>query len=798
MLLIVALVAVLGYGGWEFYQYREAKRIHDELTKDYPEKMEKLRQRQQRQQKQNSIDIDDGPAIVLDGENYKLELPASAKGVECVPVSDEQLTQLEQQGYDFIGRPLFVTCNGKEHVELDRAATVSFDLPKDFPKDKYLDLVGILVTDKGPEYRIPDYFALQEGVVRFKTCHFSPVGYGESPINAREEVINYVALNGWQTNMNNKILDKTLKQELKEFGNSIGFADDDLFGIAAKKLFANNTSVELAGVFVDTWDQRHDENATFENAKTLMKYVGKDLLAASFKKLQEDKAKETKILKDIEFSAGGEAIPIYEKELEQIQSRRSKIMEMLCEHLTPENVEKVSTQLGKGASFRECYVMACEYATDFAKGKLKDYATSLCPYVKAVEAVQVGGEITKEYIASEEAKDMWEAYERVAEPDGTIKDEFWNAIVTKKSGAFKTWHNITPEQMRAKFEERYRAKVDLEKRKEEARKLVDTITEHVDLNSINLRDYDYVSRLSKVYNLMERFRKELVNKDGIIHGQYGDLGVPSLVNKELCYVVDMYISSESEEKFYQWLAEEGYLDEQLKKTYDLLDGALWGGEEPVAEPVEEPEEEQSEEQGFQLQLDDYFFIQHTEALTQREMDNGVIGCRYGYYPGEEEKFKAHVVVDGTSFRIEMPEIKHVRNSKPDYDEFNISGYTVSGAFLPPEKLKVKNLVGIYTDVIYFSPSTLHYKAKYHYEREHCERRDNCIITLSEVEEEILPTKQACFGFEFVNDQFKSVKTVFVRFPVTLSRRYTTTCFNETNLTHDGEGFVEIELRRELY
>lgn len=47
-LLIVTLISVLGYGGWEYYQDREAKRTRERLTKDYPEKMKELEQRQQK------------------------------------------------------------------------------------------------------------------------------------------------------------------------------------------------------------------------------------------------------------------------------------------------------------------------------------------------------------------------------------------------------------------------------------------------------------------------------------------------------------------------------------------------------------------------------------------------------------------------------------------------------------------------------------------------------------------------------------------------------------------------------
>lgn len=54
VLLIVALIAVLGYAGWEYYQNREAKRTRERLTKDYPEKMKDLEKDKQNQNKDQS------------------------------------------------------------------------------------------------------------------------------------------------------------------------------------------------------------------------------------------------------------------------------------------------------------------------------------------------------------------------------------------------------------------------------------------------------------------------------------------------------------------------------------------------------------------------------------------------------------------------------------------------------------------------------------------------------------------------------------------------------------------------
>lgn len=104
--LIVVLIAVLGYGGWEYYQNRDAKRTRERLTKDYPEKMKELEQRQQKTGGTLSGDIefdedntsftkeDDGPKIVLSGEGYRLEVPESEGEIKCEEATDEEMAEL--------------------------------------------------------------------------------------------------------------------------------------------------------------------------------------------------------------------------------------------------------------------------------------------------------------------------------------------------------------------------------------------------------------------------------------------------------------------------------------------------------------------------------------------------------------------------------------------------------------------------------------------------------------------------------------------------------------------------------
>lgn len=102
--------------------------------------------------------------------------PEVASNVECVPVADAKLVELGQQGYSFIGRPVAVTRNGEEQIQLDQPATVSFNIPKEYPKDKYSKLKGVLITGEGASYLAPDDAALNEGIAKFEINHLGILG----------------------------------------------------------------------------------------------------------------------------------------------------------------------------------------------------------------------------------------------------------------------------------------------------------------------------------------------------------------------------------------------------------------------------------------------------------------------------------------------------------------------------------------------------------------------------------------------------------------------------------------------
>ena len=72
-LLIVALVAVLGYGGWEYYQYRHDKKVYEANTKDHDKLKEKLaRQQNKDSESQGTQKVSETQLKVLETDNGSL------------------------------------------------------------------------------------------------------------------------------------------------------------------------------------------------------------------------------------------------------------------------------------------------------------------------------------------------------------------------------------------------------------------------------------------------------------------------------------------------------------------------------------------------------------------------------------------------------------------------------------------------------------------------------------------------------------------------------------------------------
>lgn len=124
MLLIVALVAVLGYGGWEFYQYKEAKGKNSAMAKENP-KQKKQTQKpkesgtsassKEQESDQGSVSAD-SPTVTLCGVTVEVAPEMLKNGSQNVKVSK-------------LGQSVDSEGNRSEKYELEMGRHKQFDEP---------------------------------------------------------------------------------------------------------------------------------------------------------------------------------------------------------------------------------------------------------------------------------------------------------------------------------------------------------------------------------------------------------------------------------------------------------------------------------------------------------------------------------------------------------------------------------------------------------------------------------------------------------------------------------------------
>lgn len=532
---------------------------------------------------------DSRPPIVLKGEGYQLELPAFATDVQCEPVSEVREFDLMWQGHDLIVKPISVTRNGDNHVQLGQPATVRFAIPEDVPEDQYDELVGMLFTDHGTEYKIPDYYALREGFVQFETSHFCDLAAGRQRDALRELFIEKVAVNGWGRNMSNKDMEPTLRAQINKFAEDHCLGENDLVGIAMREVFGEKDFVKIGLDIVNAYDM---ENASLEErmavaSETMIKLAKGKVLSYFIKKLKVDENKKVKVMDELKSEKIGETV--YKTELHKIDSRRNKIIGVLEDHFKMENAEKVGTTLGSNPTFEECYILAWQYITEFAKEKTKEALIEMIPYLGYLKQMATAVEIWKKFWAATQMQDLYREYEKKANEKGALLDDGEWGLLTMYISAPKFLHGMTDKKMKDYIEQRYLEKKEIERRKEELREYIDMIEKSVDLKSecFEQKHFDYVQRLTVVRNLIDRFYYELVGDDGYLtyidNGYRQAICTPNAINQQLCYVVDEYLKCyPNREKFYVWLDENGYDYGQLEDEYKKLDALLWK-EEPEPE-----------------------------------------------------------------------------------------------------------------------------------------------------------------------------------------------------------------------
>ncbi len=613
--LIVALVAVLGYGVSEYLNDRHAQRVYEETMKDRDKLKKNLEERQKKQvaaepKEEEEPQVIDYPKVTIEGDGYKLEVPESNGNLECVPMSDERVAELERQGHNFITKPIMVTSNGNEHVNLDGLATVSIEIPKDFPKEEYVDLVGVLISDNKTEYCIPDYAALQEGVVKFKTSHFSGTAVEKDPKKLREQYINFVAYYGYQCGMKDKDLEPTWREQLTGFANGTYKNEINLASQVATELLTEfdltgnlvKIGTEIVSIGNDIIDAHDLDEASLEQraevaSKTILEIVRRETLGYLFSKLKEDEKKEVKVLDE---SKKNPSDFTYKKELKEIESRRNKIIKVCEDQFSLDNVKEMSKKLGEGPSLEQCYVAACDALVEKGKDYLKSKTVAMVPYVKTVQIAYKAMSVATNYVVAKELDELYKKYKNLCDQNegNLLDDDLWGLNYDYVFGIRKSYYGMDERQMRDMFEERYQEEQEIKERKIELEKLVNMIQEETmilsefDPVSANrcettiksIRKLDFAQRLTRVLILKERFEEEL--SDRVLVGTESG-------NRFLLEVIQEYLILYPDQKaFYKWLADKGYYHDKLEKNYYRLDEMLWKEQDPkvmilIKETIEE-------------------------------------------------------------------------------------------------------------------------------------------------------------------------------------------------------------------
>lgn len=470
-------------------------------------------------------------------------IPTGNGDVKFEPLSDAEVSALKAKGYNIVGTPVKVTQNGSEHVELNNMATVSIKIPDDFPKEQYGELVGVLISDKGSEYIFPDYAALQDGYVQFKTYHFSTAAAERNKQKLEQLFIEGYAVNSY--------IDDSRKERASELKSKLNEAvyvvlddnDNNLLGDVLKQVIESNDIVKGTMEYVEAYEEGTlGEKAVNDISQKLTEEMQTKALAILIGKLKKN-------------------------------PDNKKVMECLEKYMTKENVEKIASNLGEATS---SYDMALTYAKDFAIGKMEDYAKSICPYVKLVEAeVFVIKKLIKFY-NDQRIKELYQKYEdEFNSHGGYVGPDFWDSYGAFIKRPEFSW-GMTVEEIKELFERRAKKQQAIDEKKEEMADMIRAWRKAGLLEDYNyyFNCCDYETRLSRLYILTERFRKEMRSQ---VYGFANEQDEIKAKNDELALIVRKYIELYDKNKkdknikaFYEWAIKEGYLTKKLEEDVDAL------------------------------------------------------------------------------------------------------------------------------------------------------------------------------------------------------------------------------------
>lgn len=471
-------------------------------------------------------------------------IPTGNGDVKFEPLSDAEVSALKAKGYNIVGTPVKVTQNGSEHVELNDMATVSIKIPDDFPKEQYGELVGVLISDKGSEYIFPDYAALQKGYVQFKTYHFSTAAAERNKQKLEQLFIEGYAVNNYIYD-SRKERTSELKSKLNKAVNDVlDDNDNNLLGDVLKQVIESNDIVKGTMEYVEAYEEGTlGEKAVNDISEKLTEEMQTRALAILIGKLKKN-------------------------------PDNKKVMECLEKYMTKENVEKIASNLGEATS---SYDMALTYAKDFAKGKMEDYASSICPYVKLVEAeVFVIKKLIK-FHNDQKIKELYKLFEKeYLTHGGNVDSGLWDTWKSQINNPESKW-GMTFNEIYDLFMKRCKKQQAIDEKKEEMADMIRAWREAGLLEDYNyyFNCCDYETRLSRLHILTERFRKEMrIKLEGTYSNERDEI---SEINDKLAAIVRKYIELYDKNKkdknikaFYEWAIKKGYLTKKLEEDVDAL------------------------------------------------------------------------------------------------------------------------------------------------------------------------------------------------------------------------------------
>ena len=249
-------------------------------------------------------------------------------------------------------------------------------------------------------------------------------------------------------------------------------------------------------------------------------------------------------------------------------------MECLEKYMTKENVEKIASNLGEATS---SYDMALTYAKDFATGKMKDYASSICPYVKLVEAEAAVIKKLIKFHNDQKIKELYKLFEKeYLTHGGNVDPGLWDTWKSQINNPESKW-GMTFNEIYDLFMKRCKKQQAIDEKKEE---MADMIRAWGKAGLLEDHDHyfddcDYEARLWLLYILTERFRKEMrIKLEGTYSNERDEI---SEINDKLAAIVRKYIELYDKNKkdknikaFYEWAIKKGYLTKKLEEDIDAL------------------------------------------------------------------------------------------------------------------------------------------------------------------------------------------------------------------------------------